>query len=69
MKTLALLCIFVLFFTPGLAAAENFVVSGVSPTSLNTGTVTVSTYPYNIAFPVSSAKWVWKQNFNTSPIG
>jgi hypothetical protein len=69
MKTLALLCIFVLLFTSGFAAAENFVVSGVSPTTISSGTLTISTFNYGLTFPVAGAKWVWNQNWQTSPAG
>jgi hypothetical protein len=67
---LVLFCIFVLFFsTPGYALAENFVVSGISPTTISSGTLTVNTFPYNLVFPIAGAKWVWNQNWQTSPAG
>jgi hypothetical protein len=70
MKTLALLCIVVCLSTPGLAAAEAFVLSG-SPTVISLGTYTTSGYPYPYPnnFPVQGAKWVWNQNWNNSAVG
>jgi hypothetical protein len=69
MKTLALLCIFVLFFTPSFAAPETYVLSGTTPTIISWGTLTVNTYAYGVVFPVAGAKWMWNQNWSNSPVG
>jgi hypothetical protein len=71
MKTLALLCIFVLFFTLGSAVAENLVVSGISPTTISLGTYGITTHStaFTAPFPVATAQWVWKENWLNAPAG
>lgn len=67
MKNIVFLCVFVLFFATLGFAAENFVLSGASNTVISSGTFTISTFPYETSFPVTGAKWVWNQNWLSSP--
>ena len=48
---------------------QTIVASGTNPTAISSGTLTISTYPYNLKFPISEARWVWNQNWNNSPNG
>jgi hypothetical protein len=51
-------------------SATVYVASGTN-TIVSNGTVTVSTYPYGSFVPTSpsNAKWIWNQNWATSPVG
>ncbi len=50
-----------------VTVSETFVSSG-QDTVISLGVLTVSTYPYSTTFPVSTAKWIWNQNWNNSPL-
>ena len=51
-----------------ITVSETFVSSGQG-TVVSSGTLTVSTYPYSTVFPVSTAQWIWNQNWKNSPAG
>ena len=51
------------------SAPFNVIVSGTDTTSIDEGTLTISTYPYPVNFPVAEAKWIWNQDALNSPNG
>ena len=69
MKSFAFACIFLLFLFAPSFTLETLISSGSANTVISSGNLTLSNYPYNVPFPVSSAKWVWNQNWSNSPNG
>lgn len=56
----------VLLLTLSQVSAEVILASG-SDAVVSSGTLTISTYPYGVNFPVSDARWIWNENWRSSP--
>jgi hypothetical protein len=52
----------------GSTSAETLLTSGLNAV-VSSGTLSISNYPYGVAFPVNNAKWIWNQNWASAPNG
>ena len=67
MKKLSILFTLLLLAVVANSAPFNVIVSGTGTTSIDDGTLTISTFPYNLNFPVPEAKWIWNQDTLLAP--